>query len=147
MSFELAEHRYGLTATAVREIVRAVSIAPLPAAPPIIEGVINVRGTLVPVLDIRKRFGLPSAPVSPGHHLILAKAGERVVALRVDQARELVTVAAADLVPADLTVPGAGMILGLARLPDGVLVVHDIERFLSLDEAKATDRALAEAGA
>ena len=126
--------------------MRAVSIAPLPKSPPIVEGVINVRGTLVPVLDIRQRFGLPSSPVSPSDHLILAEAGGRTVALRVDRAHELIPVAPHDIIPADITVPGAGMVSGLARLPDGVLVIHDLERFLSLDEAKATDKALVEAG-
>lgn len=145
--FELATNRYALSAKSVRELVRAVSIAPLPNAPPIIEGVINVRGALVPVLDIRKRFGLPALENAPSHHLILAEAGGRTVALRVDRANELVTVAAADIVPADQTIAGVGIVSGLARMPDGVLVIHDLERFLSLAEAKATESALAEARA
>lgn len=128
-------------------MLRAVSIVPLPNAPPIIEGVINVRGALVPVLDIRKRFGLPASENAPSQHLILAEAGERSVALRVDRAHELVTVAPDDIVPADQTIAGVGIVSGLALLPDGVLVIHDLERFLSLEEVRATATALAAASA
>ena len=145
MSFELSGSHFALTSTVVREIVRAVSIAPLPKAPPIIEGVINVRGTLVPVLDIRQRFGLAAAPLTPSDHLILAQAGKRPVAIRVTQATGLVAVPEEDIVAPSGTVPGAEMVAGIARLPDGVLVIHDLERFLSLDEGVATAVALAEA--
>ncbi|HWA16570.1 MAG TPA: chemotaxis protein CheW [Gemmatimonadales bacterium] len=146
LSFELSGRRFALTSTVVREIVRAVSMAPLPKAPPIIEGVINVRGTLVPVLDIRQRFGLPAVPLSASDHLILAAAGLRIVAIRVDQATGLVTVPEEDIDSAEARVPGAELVAGIARLPDGALVIHDLERFLSLDEGNATTAALAEAG-
>lgn len=142
----MSGYRYALTSSAVREIVRAVSIAPLPKAPPIIEGVINVRGALVPVLDIRQRFGLPAAPLTPSDHLILAVAGARDVALRVDQATDLISVPDNQVDGPHASAPGAELISGIARLPDGVLVIHDLERFLSLDEARATSSALAEAG-
>lgn len=132
-------------ATAVRELVRAVTIAPLPKAPSIIEGVINLRGTLVPVLDIRQRFGLAPSPVVPTDHLIIAEAGPRLVALRVDRAHELIEVADEDISPVSASAPGAQYVAGLARLPDGVLVIHDLARFLSLDEAVSTSAALVEA--
>jgi purine-binding chemotaxis protein CheW len=67
-----------------------VAVAPLPRAPPIVEGVINVRGTLVPVLDIRLRFGMSPHPPTLDQHLIIATSGAHVVALRVDRALELV---------------------------------------------------------
>lgn len=106
-----------------------------------------MRGTLVPVLDIRQRFNLPASPLAPTDHLIIAEAGPRTVALRVDQILELVSVAPGDITPADATIPGTELVAGIARLPDGVLVIHDLERFLSLDEGAATMAALAAAGA
>jgi purine-binding chemotaxis protein CheW len=109
--------------------------------------VINVRGTLVPVLNIRERFGLPASPLAPSDHLILAQAGARAVAIRVDQATGLVGVPEADIVAAPEAIPGAELVAGIARLPDGVLVIHDLERFLTLDEGVATAAALAEAQA
>jgi purine-binding chemotaxis protein CheW len=121
-----------------------VAVAPLPRAPPIVEGVINVRGALVPVLDIRQRFGLAPQPLALDQHLIIAQSGSRVVALRVDRALDLVDVEENAIESAATLTPGAKYVTGIARLPDGVLVIHDLERFLSLDEARGVDDAVAE---
>lgn len=142
LTFDLSGRRFALPASAVREVVRAVAIAPLPKAPPIVEGVINVRGTLVPMLDIRQRFGLSPAPVAPEQHLLIAQAGSRVVALRVDRAADLVSVEEEAIESAARVVPGIEYVAGIAKLPDGVLVIHDLERFLSLDDAKRLDAAM-----
>lgn len=123
--------------------MRAVSIAPLPKAPPIIEGVINVRGSVVPVLDIRQRFGLPPSPVAPSHHLVLAQTARRPIAIRVDQATGLVSVPEHEIHSASESAPGAELVAGIARLPDGILVIHDLDRFLSLEEEADTATALA----
>ncbi|MGH7435187.1 MAG: chemotaxis protein CheW, partial [Polyangiaceae bacterium] len=72
--FEVGGRRYGLLAAEVRELVRAVTIHPLPRAPAIVEGLVNVRGRIVPVLDIRSRFRIPLRPLAPSDHLILAQA-------------------------------------------------------------------------
>jgi len=141
--FALDEHRFGLPAEAVIEVVRVVAWSPLPGAPEITEGVANVRGTLVPVLDVRTRFGFPAADVDPDQHLIVARAGPRVVALRVDRALALLTIPDDAFEPVERVAPGARLVAGVARLPDGVLVIHDLERFLSLDEGERLDAALA----
>jgi purine-binding chemotaxis protein CheW len=130
--FELAGRRYGLAARAVRELHRAVAVTPLPNAPAVVEGVIDVHGAIVPVYDLRARFGLPRCAVDPSHHLIVAFAGGRTVALRVDRAHELVREALREA-------PFGG---GVATLRDGLVVVHDLDRFLSDAEATALDRAL-----
>jgi purine-binding chemotaxis protein CheW len=134
--FEMAGRKLALLASAVREVVRAVAIAPLPKAPAIVEGVINFHDTLVPVLDLRRRFGLPSIPVTPQQYFILAQAGPRVVALRVDQAVDVVTVPETSVEEANGLVPGLEYVAGIARAPDGLLIIHDLGTFLSLDEAR-----------
>jgi purine-binding chemotaxis protein CheW len=106
--------------------------------------VINFRGALVPVLDIRQRFDLPPQPLALDQHLIIAQSGPRVVALRVDRALALVEVDEGAIEPAARVIPGAEYVTGIARLPDGVLVIHDLERFLSLDEGHGVDAALTE---
>jgi CheW-like domain len=73
--FEISGLRFALLASDVRELTRAVAIVPLPRAPRIVEGIINVRGSLVPVLDIRRRFHLAQRAASHMDHLILAWAG------------------------------------------------------------------------
>jgi purine-binding chemotaxis protein CheW len=140
--FEVGGRRFGLPAAAVREVVRAVALAPLPKAPAIVEGVINVRGTLVPVLNIRGRFGLPPKPLEHTDHLVLARAGPRLVALRVDRARDLLPLTRADLAPARSVVPGAEYVTWVAKAPEEVILIHDPETFLSHAETAALTEAL-----
>ncbi len=126
----------------MQEIVRAVAIAALPGAPSVVEGVINFRGRIVPVVAPRRRFGMPEVPLHPDQHFIVANAGPRLVAMRVDRATELTTIAAQAIERAGDVVPAAPYVAGVGRLPDGLLVIHDLERFLSLDETARLDLAL-----
>lgn len=103
---------------------------------------INVRGALVPVLDIRQRFGIPPRALTPDQHLIIARAGQRLVALRVDRALDLVVIEESAIESASRVVPGAEYVAGIARLADGLLVIHDLDQFLSLDEARQVDAAV-----
>jgi len=142
LSFEVGNNRFALPVDRVREVVRAAAIAALPKAPPIVEGIINFRGTLVPVLDIRQRFGLPPAPLAPEQHLILAQAGRRLVALRVDRALDLVVVDQDAIESAARVAPGTEYVAGIAKVADGLLVIHDLETFLSFEEAGQVDAAV-----
>ena len=146
LAFELRGRRFALPAALVSEVLRAVAVSALPPAPEIIEGVVNVRGTLVPVVDVARRFGLERKPLDPHQHLIIAQAGPRLVAVRVDRALDLMRVDSDDIVPVAAVAPGAEHVAGLARLSDGVLVIQDLERFLSLDEGARLDAAVAAAG-
>ena len=73
--FEVGGQQYGLPASDVRELQRAATLTPLPRAPAIVEGVVNLRGAVVPVLDIRSRFRLPPKPMEPTDHFVVARAG------------------------------------------------------------------------
>ena len=143
LAFALGAHRFALPAEAVVEVVRLVASAPLPGAPAMVEGVVNVRGTLVPALDLRARFGFAPAEADPDDHLIFARAGPRLVALHVDRALDLISVPDEAVEPVESVAPGTRLVAGVARLPDGVLVIQDLERFLSLDEGARVDAALA----
>lgn len=141
LSFELERRRFAIPAPLVREVVRAVAVSALPRAPAIVEGMINLRGIVVPVLDIRHRFGLPTLPTTPQQHFIVAQAGSRIVVLPVDRVLGLVEVEESAIEPTSL--PGIELVAGIARLADGLLVIHDLARFLSLDESAALEGALA----
>lgn len=145
--FALDDRRFGLHTRSVREIVRAVTIVPLPGAPAVVEGVVNARGKIVPVLDIRGRFGLRAKALELADHLILAWAGPRFVALRADRALDVVRVPSIEIEACEGLVKGAHHVAGVARLPDGVVLIHDLETFLSQAEAQALDQALATASA
>jgi len=142
--FRLAEVRYGIPAEDVVEVLAAVACVPLPKAPAIVEGIIDVRGRLVPVLDVRARFRRPPKPVELSDHLVVARAGPRVVALRVDEAHGLVGLAPPDVRSLSDVVPGAGHVAGVACLEDGLVLIHDLATFLTEAESEEIDGALAE---
>lgn len=145
--FTLDDQRFALPLEQVRETVRAVAVTPLAGAPGVVEGVVDVHGVVTPVLDLRARFRLPPRPVSADEHLVLATAGERPVALRVDQATDVVTLPDDAVTPAADDDPATRHLAGVARLPDGLVLIGDLSAFLSQGEAEALQRALAEEGA
>lgn len=140
--FELAGQRYGLPVGDVRELLRVVTLAPLPGAPAIVEGVINLRGKVVPVLDVRSRFRLPHRPVEHTDHLIVVRVGDRLAALRVDRALELRRLATAEVENADGVMPGVDYLAHVAKLPDGLVFIHDLRTFLSQAEFATLEEAL-----
>jgi purine-binding chemotaxis protein CheW len=140
--FELGGLRVGLAAAAVREVHRAVTIVPLPGAPPAVEGVIDVRGELVAVLDLRTRFGIPPSPVRTSDHLVLARTGGRTVALRVESSPEWLPLPAAEIEPVTAIARGLPHVAGIARTPGGLVLIHDLDTFLSGPEAASLDAAL-----
>ncbi len=138
----LDEVSLALPATQVIEVVRAVAITPVPGCPDAVEGVVNVRGELLPAYDLRRRFGLAPRAVHRDDHLVIVEAGARGSAVvRVNRAHELREIAP-ELVAgaASSTDP---LIRGLARLPDGLLVVCDLAAFLTDLEAERTAHVIA----
>jgi purine-binding chemotaxis protein CheW len=133
---------YGLPTVDVRELVRAVAITPLPNAPAVIEGVVNVRGRVLPVLDVRARFRLPPRSLDPSDHFIVASAGPRGVILRVDRASNLALVDEASVQPPQTLGPSATYVAGVAKLDGGLMLIHDLATFLSAAEAASLDEAL-----
>jgi len=140
--FELGSQRYGLPTADVRELVRAVTITPLPDAPALVEGVVNVRGRVLPVLDIRARFHLPAKALDPSDHFIVASAGPRGVILRVDRATHIALVDEASVQSARDLGPSAAYVSGVAKLDGGLVLIHDLATFLSAQEGTSLDEAL-----
>jgi len=140
--FEVGDQRYALPTADVLELVRAVAITPLPDAPAVIEGVVNVRGRVLPVLDVRARFRLPAKPLGPSDHFIVAAAGPRGVILRVDRATHLALIEEDSVQAPETLGPGAAYVAGVAKLDDGMVLIHDLATFLSAAEAASLDEAL-----
>lgn len=141
----IADVRIAVPISAVEEIIRAVALTPLPAAPAIIEGALNLRGTLLPVIDLRARLKLPSRAIDPSDYLIVLRLPGRRAVVRVDDADEVAEIDAAAIVaPASLTkvLEGLDALAGVTPRPDGALVIYDPSAFLSQAEADATDAAL-----
>ena len=137
--FSLDAQRYALRLSAVERVVRAVAVTPLPAAPEIVQGMINIEGQIVPVFNIRRRFRLPEKEMSLNDHLIIARTVRRKVALLADSVSGLVEVPSAMVVDASKILPQIEYVEGVAKLEDGMALIHDLDGFLSLEEDRALD--------
>lgn len=141
--FELAEAKHALPLECVREVARAVLITPVPDAPPVVEGVVDIRGEIVPVYDLRLRFGLPPRPLSPDEWLVAAWTGDRVIAFRAMKADQIIPVGR-DAISERARVPGGSRHLaGVAQLEDGLVLIDDLAGFLDDAEREQLDEALA----
>lgn len=144
--FSLDDLRFALPLEQVREMVRAVAITPLSGAPGVVEGIVDIRGTVMPVLDLRARFGLPRRPVALTDHMILAESGAREVILRVDRVLEPYDVGEELMTPAPQGDPAFAHLAGVARLADGLVLIQDLERFMTQGEMAALAAAMEREG-
>lgn len=134
VTFTLSRQRYALRLESVYEVVRMVEVVPLPKAPKIMLGVVNLRGSVIPVLSVRQRFGMEEGEPNPSDQLIVAETAARTVALVVDSVDEVIEQQADAILETSRIAPGLTYVDGIAKLKDGLLFIHDLERFLSLEE-------------
>jgi purine-binding chemotaxis protein CheW len=142
--FELAGQRFALGIAAIVEVTPVVYGVPLPEPPPMVESAIDYHGQVIAILDVRRRFGLPAKPVELRDHLIVARAAGRMVALRVDRALELLEIPPEAIARGSQAMPGVGLVAGVARTEDGLLLIHDLATFLSEAEHRTVETALVE---
>ncbi len=140
--FFLEEQKYALRLSEVERVVRAVEVVRLPGAPEIIMGVIDVRSRIVPVVNIRRRFGLPEREIQPQDQIVIARASKRSVALVVDSTVGVVEHPDEAISSSKDILPDTGYIAGVIRLEDGLILIHDLETFLSLEENEKLGAAL-----
>ncbi len=140
--FRLGEQRYALPLAAVERIVRAVEVTPLPGAPAIVLGAIDVEGRVLPVLNLWRRFLLPEREVSPVDQFLIAWTDRRMVALVMDEAQGVIEREQSAVIGSDRIVPGLEQFQGVVKLDDGLVLIHDLEKFLSLDEVRTLDEAM-----
>jgi purine-binding chemotaxis protein CheW len=145
VAFILGEQQYALPLTTVRRVVRMVEVTPLPKAPEVVLGVIDFQGKIIPVVSMRKRFGLAESESSLSDQLIVADAGTRSVALVVNSVIGVLERTAEEVTEAEKIVPGAQYVEGVTRLEGGILFVHDLDRFLSQKEEQQLDGLLDQA--
>ncbi|MBA2686913.1 MAG: chemotaxis protein CheW [Gemmatimonadaceae bacterium] len=132
----------GFPSSAVHGIHRAVAIAPLPAAPDVIEGAINLHGRIVPVVDLRRLFVLSGAVVSPDQFLIILGIADRLIAVRVDDVLDVTEVSRESFESPSKISPALKRLAGVAATEAGVIVVYDVDAFLTQAEMDALDVAL-----
>jgi purine-binding chemotaxis protein CheW len=141
--FQVETQRFGLPLHVVERVVRAVELTALPNAPALVLGVINIQGRIIPVVDVRRRLQLPGrSAANLGDQLLIARSAARPLALIVDSVATVTEYDETDFIAAATLVPGLEYLSGIVRLPDGIILVQDLDQFLSLHEAQTLDRAL-----
>jgi purine-binding chemotaxis protein CheW len=138
--FTIDAARYAIPLRDVAEVVPAVRVLALPDAPAIVEGVVNVRGEIVPVLSLRARLGHPPRAPAVTEYFILVNAHSRCVIIRSDTSPEIVSLPDVHA-PGDEEVERA--LAGVLPLPNGIAMFQDINRFIAADEEPSLAAALA----
>jgi purine-binding chemotaxis protein CheW len=140
VTFALAAGRYCVPVDQVHQIIRLENLIPIPKPPPYVEGVINLRGDIIPVIDLGNRLGIPPAtrtgPIEPEQRrrrVIIVRLGARSYGLDVDEVREIVDIDEATITGDATTLFGARaeFVLGIARREESVYIVLDLPQVLA----------------
>lgn len=140
--FVLDRQRYALPLHAVDRVVRMVAITPLPKAPDIVLGVVNYQGRVIPVINMRRRFNLPEKDIALTDQLVVAHTSRRSVALVADAVHDVIAGLAQGLIETENILPGIEYVDGVIKLEDGLILIHDLDKFLSLEEESSLNQAL-----
>lgn len=137
--FELANEHYGLDISAVEGIIKMQAITKMPQAPAFVEGVTNLRGTVVPVLDLRKRFGLPVMDHTKDTRIVVVYMDKTKIGMIVDGVSEVLRIPEESIEPTPPMVSNVNtaFIRGIAKLDNRLVTLLDLSKVLSLDEQAA----------
>ncbi len=144
LEFMIVDQQYALFLDSVDKVVRAVEVTPLPDAPESVLGVVDVQGQVLPVLNIRKRFGIPDKEIDLTDQLIIARTKRRMVVLLVDRVNGVIEHSEDEIFDTKKISPCMEYIKGIVKLEDGMILIHDLDKFLSLDEEKTLENVMLE---
>jgi purine-binding chemotaxis protein CheW len=138
VGFRVGRETYGVPITAVHEIVRVPEITVVPDAPEYMEGVINLRGKIVSIIDLRKRFGEAAAQPSSKNRILVAEVNGKLLGLVVDSASEVLKIAASEIeAPPALVQEGRlNCVTGVGKFKGRLIILIDLARLLPTAEAQ-----------
>ena len=133
VGFQIGRETYGVPITSLHEIVRVPEITAVPDAPDYLEGVINLRGKIVSVMDLRKRFGIKQAALKKGNRILVVEHSGRLAGLIVDSASEVVKIPPEDVEapPAAFQEGGLNCVTGLGKVRGRLIVLLDMSKLLA----------------
>ena len=145
VSFRLAREEYGIEITKVQEIILLGEITRVPQTPDFIKGLINLRSTVIPVVDLRLRFGLAAEEPTDETRIMVVNVGGKTLGVIVDAVNEVLRVSQEQIVPPPPTVAGLGheYLTGLVKLDNRLLILLNIDNILGDDETAAVDAIMA----
>jgi purine-binding chemotaxis protein CheW len=149
VTFEMYGEAFALPILDVREIILPTAVTPVPQAPAFVEGVINLRGQIIPVVDLRKRFGLAPADSTEDRRIIVVELGSNIViGLIVDAVREVERLPSDSILPPPALVAGSigsEYIKGISNHEDKMIIHIDMRRVFNTDEMTALEKTSGEA--
>ncbi len=143
VSFVVENEEFGVDILRVQEIIRPIEITRVPNAPSFVEGVINLRGRIIPVVDLRKRFGFEPRDRDQDTRIVVVELRDKVIGFMTDAVKEVIRINQ-DVIepPPDLAVGiDAHYIRSVAKLEDRLLILLDLDAVISKEEARALDAA------
>jgi len=146
LTFTLAEEEYGIGILKIKEIIGMMPFTTVPRTPEYVKGVINLRGKVIPVVDLRLRFGMPAIEYTDRTCIIMveikARDGVVLIGIVVDSVSEVLNIKAEDIedTPAFGTHLDTSFILGMARIDKSVKILLDVDRLLSGEEVSALEQ-------
>jgi purine-binding chemotaxis protein CheW len=140
--FALDAQRYALRLYSVDRVVPIPEITPLPNAPEIVIGIVNVQGRIVPIIDVRQRFRLSHCDLHVSHQLVIAYTSHRTVGLVVDLAIGVIERTSQDAIAAEKICPSLNYVEGVVKLDGELILIHNLETFLSLEEERVLEQSM-----
>ena len=133
VSFKLGSEEYGVDIAQVQEINRMVAVTHVPRAPQFMEGVINLRGQLIPIIDLRARFGMPRAEHTKNTRIVVTEIGTKRVGMVVDSVSEVLRLAVDQIEPAPEMITGVDTeyIRGVGKIDDRLIILLDLAKVIS----------------
>jgi purine-binding chemotaxis protein CheW len=134
VTFNLGKEEYGVNIGSVQEIIRASDITPVPGAPAHVRGVINLRGKIIPVVDLRKRFALPALDADEAQRIVVVELGSKRLGMLVDSVSQVIKVSAeiVEDLPEEATSLDENFIKGVGKLENRLIVILDLNSSLLL---------------
>lgn len=140
--FTLDTLLYALPLKNVIKVIHALEIRELPKAPEIIRGIINVKGEIIPVVDMRKRFEMKVREIIPDDNFILCDTGKRHIALWIDEVTDVKEIISGNYLETKETLSYAQFIKGVAKIEEDIILIYDLEQCLNLNEERELEKAL-----
>ena len=133
VTFSIGEEEFGVDILSVQEIIRMMDITKVPRAPEFVEGVINLRGKVIPIIDLRRRFGLSTRDHDKHTRIIVIEINNMIVGFVVDSVSEVLRIPASTVEPPPPVVSGleSEYISGVGKLEDRLLILLDLNTLLS----------------
>ena len=136
-TFHLGREEYGVDVRRVQEIIRVPPITRVPRAPERLRGVVNLRGRVIPVFDLKRRLGLGEVEVQRASRIVVVRLRDRLLGLLVDAASQVLQVplSAITAAPEEGGAPEVAGVRGVARLPERLIILLDLEKALASELA------------